>query len=84
MFVERGEGAYLFDVDGNRYLDYVLSWGPLVLGHAHPRVVEALEVALRRGTSYGAPSRLEIELAGLVREALPSIELVRFVSSVGA
>jgi glutamate-1-semialdehyde 2,1-aminomutase len=81
FFVERGEGAYLVDVDGNRYLDYVLSWGPLVLGHAHPRVVAALEAALARGTSYGAPSPLEVELAELVTEAMPSVELVRFVSS---
>jgi glutamate-1-semialdehyde 2,1-aminomutase len=81
LFVERGEGAYLVDVDGNRYVDYVLSWGPLILGHAHPRVVAALEVALRKGTSFGAPSPLELELAGLIREALPSMELVRFVSS---
>jgi glutamate-1-semialdehyde 2,1-aminomutase len=81
LFIERGEGAYLVDVDGNRYVDYVLSWGPLVLGHAHPRVVAALEAALHKGTSFGAPSRLELELAQLVRSAMPSIELVRFVSS---
>jgi glutamate-1-semialdehyde 2,1-aminomutase len=81
VFVERGEGAYLVDVDGNRYVDYVLSWGPLVLGHAHPRVVAALGDAVARGTSYGAPSPLEAELAGLVCEAVPSIELARFVSS---
>jgi glutamate-1-semialdehyde 2,1-aminomutase len=81
VFVERGEGAYLVDVDGNRYVDYVLSWGPLILGHAHPRIVAALEEAVRRGTSYGAPSPLEVELAGLVREAMPSVELVRFVNS---
>jgi glutamate-1-semialdehyde 2,1-aminomutase len=81
LFIERGEGAYLVDVDGNRYVDYVLSWGPLILGHAHPRVVAALEEAVRRGTSYGAPSPLEIELARLIQEAMPSVELVRFVSS---
>jgi glutamate-1-semialdehyde 2,1-aminomutase len=81
VFVERGEGAYLIDVDGNRYVDYVLSWGPLILGHAHPRVVGALEEAVRNGTSYGAPSPLEVELAELIREAMPSIELVRFVNS---
>ena len=81
IFVERGEGAYLVDVDGNRYLDYVLSWGPLILGHAHPRVVRALEEAVRRGTSYGAPSPLELELARLIQDAMPSVELVRFVSS---
>jgi glutamate-1-semialdehyde 2,1-aminomutase len=81
VFVERAEGAYLVDVDGNRYVDYVLSWGPLILGHAHPRVVAALEEAVRHGTSYGAPSPLELELAALIREAMPSLELVRFVSS---
>jgi glutamate-1-semialdehyde 2,1-aminomutase len=81
LFIERGEGAYLVDVDGNRYVDYVLSWGPLILGHAHPRVVAALEEAVRRGTSFGAPSPLELELARLIRDALPSVELVRFVSS---
>jgi len=81
LFIDRGEGAYLVDVDGNRYVDYVLSWGPLVLGHAHPRVVAALEAALRKGTSFGAPSPLELELAGLIRDAIPSMELVRFVSS---
>ena len=81
LFIERGEGAYLVDVDGNRYVDYVLSWGPLILGHAHPQVVEALERALRDGTSFGAPSPLELELARLIRGAMPSLELVRFVSS---
>ena len=81
LFIERGEGAYLVDVDGNRYLDYVLSWGPLILGHAHPRVVAALEEAVRRGTSYGAPSPLELDLARLIRDAMPSVELVRFVNS---
>ena len=81
LFIERGEGAYLVDVDGNRYVDYVLSWGPLILGHAHPRVVAALEDAVRHGTSYGAPSALELELARRIREAMPSLELVRFVSS---
>ena len=81
LFIERGEGAYLIDVDGNRYVDYVLSWGPLILGHAHPRVVAALEDAVLRGTSYGAPSALELELARLIRDAMPSLELVRFVNS---
>ena len=81
LFIERGEGAHLVDVDGNRYLDYVLSWGPLILGHAHPRVVAALEKAMRRGTSFGAPSPLELELARLIRDVMPSIDLVRFVSS---
>ena len=81
LFIERGEGAYLVDVDGNRYVDYVLSWGPLILGHAHPRVVAALHDAVGRGTSFGAPSPLELELARLISDALPSVEVVRFVSS---
>src|SRR5512139_3498283 len=65
-FIERGQGAYVWDADGNRYIDYVLSWGPLVMGHAHPKVVAALQDALTRGTSYGAPTRLESELAELI------------------
>jgi len=81
LFIERGEGPYLFDADGNRYIDYVLSWGPLILGHAHPRVAEALKKAVDRGTSYGAPTALETELAELVCEMVPSAEMVRFVNS---
>jgi glutamate-1-semialdehyde 2,1-aminomutase len=81
LFIDRGEGAYLYDVDGNRYIDYVLSWGPLILGHAHPRVVAALQQAVARGTSYGAPNPYEIELALLVQQLMPSIEMVRFVNS---
>jgi len=81
LFIDRGEGPYLFDVDGNRYIDYVLSWGPLILGHAHPEVVAAVQQAAERGTSYGAPSPLEIELGHLVQEMMPDIELLRFVNS---
>ncbi len=81
LFIERGKGPYLFDVDGNRFIDYVLSWGPLILGHAHPNVVDALAETLRKGTSYGAPSPLEIELARLVTDFMPNIEMVRFVNS---
>ncbi|MCI0463745.1 MAG: glutamate-1-semialdehyde 2,1-aminomutase [Gemmataceae bacterium] len=80
-FIARGEGPYLFDLDGNRYLDYVGSWGPLILGHAHPRVVSAVEEALHQGASFGAPTERETELAELVVEMVPSIEMVRFVSS---
>ncbi len=80
-FMERGEGAYLYDVDGNRYVDYVLSWGPLILGHSHPRVVEALGRAVMRGTSYGAPTGLEVELAQVIVDQMPSIEMVRLVNS---
>ncbi|MEW5957819.1 MAG: glutamate-1-semialdehyde 2,1-aminomutase [Chloroflexota bacterium] len=81
LFIDRAEGAHVWDADGNRYIDYVLSWGPLILGHAHPRVVEALQRAAKRGTSYGAPTALETELAELVCEMVPSAEQVRFVNS---
>ena len=81
LFIDKGEGAYLVDVDGNRYVDYVLSWGPLVLGHAHPAVVEALQAAVGRGTSYGAPCPQEIELAKLIMAQMPNIEMLRFVNS---
>jgi glutamate-1-semialdehyde 2,1-aminomutase len=80
-FIARGDGPYLYDLDGNQYLDYVGSWGPLILGHCHPRVVRAVEEAARRGTSFGAPTELEIQLAETVIGAVPSIEMVRFVSS---
>ncbi|MFV1859625.1 MAG: glutamate-1-semialdehyde 2,1-aminomutase [Anaerolineales bacterium] len=81
LFIDRGEGPYIYDVDGNRYIDYVLSWGPLILGHAHPAVVAALQEAIARGTSFGAPSPLEIELARLIQSFMPSLELLRFVNS---
>jgi glutamate-1-semialdehyde 2,1-aminomutase len=81
LFIDRGEGPYLIDVDGNRFVDYVLSWGPLILGHAHPEVTAALKRAVERGTSYGAPTALETELAELVSQTVPSLEMVRFVNS---
>lgn len=81
IFIDHAAGAYLVDVDGNRYIDYVLSWGPLILGHAHPQVVAALQAAVARGTSYGAPSPLENELARQVMALMPNIEMVRFVNS---
>jgi glutamate-1-semialdehyde 2,1-aminomutase len=80
-FIERGEGAYLIDADGNRYIDYVLSWGPLILGHAHPMVVAAISEQAARGTTFGAPTELESTLARLVTNLMPAVELVRFVSS---
>jgi len=80
-FIERGAGAWLYDADGVRYIDYVLSWGPLILGHAHPAVVAAVAEQAARGTSYGAPTELETELARLIAQAMPAVELVRFVSS---
>ena len=81
FFVEKGDGSRVYDVDGNVYIDYVCSWGPLILGHAHPQVVEALQKTAERGTSFGAPTELEVTLARMVIEALPSVEMVRFVSS---
>jgi glutamate-1-semialdehyde 2,1-aminomutase len=80
-FVARGEGAWLVDADGNRYVDLVLSWGPLILGHAHPEVVEAIVRAAERGTTYGAPTELELRLAERVVATFPSLDMVRFVSS---
>lgn len=81
LFVDRGEGAYLYDADGNRYLDCIGSWGPLLYGHAHPRILEAISKQLCRGTTYGAPTELEVRLAQEIVEAVPSIEKVRLVSS---
>lgn len=80
-FIERGSGAYLYDVDGNKLLDYVGSWGPHILGHRHPAVIEAIQQTLARGTSFGAPTVQESELAELVIDAVPSIEQVRMVNS---
>ncbi|HEY3313141.1 MAG TPA: glutamate-1-semialdehyde 2,1-aminomutase [Anaerolineales bacterium] len=81
LFIERGSGPFLFDVDGNRFVDYVLSWGPLIIGHAHPMVVEAIQKAAQNGTSYGAPSPLEVRLGRLVQDFMPNIEMLRFVNS---
>ncbi|MCI4626752.1 MAG: glutamate-1-semialdehyde 2,1-aminomutase [Candidatus Magnetoovum sp. WYHC-5] len=81
LFISHGLGAKIYDVDGNEYVDYVLSWGPLICGHAHPAVVNAIKEAAERGTSYGAPTAGEIELAQLITEIYPSIEKVRLVNS---
>src|SRR5215216_4036235 len=81
LFIDCGQGPYLYDVDGNRYIDYVLSWGPLITGHAHSNVVKAIQDAAVKGTSYGAPSPLEVELAKRVMEFMPNIEMIRFVNS---
>ena len=81
VVIDRGEGPYLFDVDGNRYVDYIGSWGPLILGHACPPVIEAIKTALDRGTSFGAPTEAENELAELIVTAVPSIDKVRLVNS---
>lgn len=81
FFVERAQGAWLYDVDGNRYLDYVCSWGPGILGHAHPRVVEAVQKVCARGLTFGAPTAGEVELAELINICVPDVEMVRLVSS---
>ncbi len=81
LFMQRGEGAGIFDVDGNSYIDYVMSYGPLVLGHVYPEVIEAIETTARKGTTFGAPTGLEVELADAVCEAVPSVEMVRMTNS---
>ncbi len=81
IFIDSAKGSKLYDVDGNEYIDYVLSWGPMILGHSHPRVVNALKKAAEKGTSFGAPTPLEVELATMVRRAYPSMEIMRMVNS---
>ena len=81
LFIKRGQGSRLYDEDGNEFIDYVGSWGPLILGHAHPRVVKAVKNVIGHGSSFGAPTQLETTLAKLICEAIPSIEMVRFVNS---
>jgi glutamate-1-semialdehyde 2,1-aminomutase len=81
LFIDRAEGCILTDADGNEYIDYVGSWGPLILGHRHPAVIEAIEEVLGRGTSFGAPTDLEIKLAELIMAAMPAIEMIRMVNS---
>lgn len=81
LFIDRGEGSHITDVDGNRFLDYVCSWGPGILGHAHPAVVQAVQEACQKGLTYGAPTEKEWGLAELIHEAMPSVEKVRLVSS---
>src|SRR5581483_6420 len=80
-FFARGKGALVWDVDGNEYVDYVLSWGPLIVGHAHPEVLAAVEEAARGGTSFGAPTEREVVFAEQLCKAVPSMEMVRLVSS---
>ena len=81
IVINRGSGAYLYDVDENKYIDYVLSWGPLVLGHSHPDVVNSLHEVVTKGTSYGAPTEIENKLAKLIIDKIESIEMIRFVNS---
>lgn len=81
VFIARAEGAYLYDADGRRYIDYVGSWGPMIAGHAHPEVVQAVQEAASKGLSFGAPTAIETEMAEKIRDLMPSIELVRMVNS---
>ncbi len=81
LFIVRGQGSRIFDADGNEFTDYVCSWGPLILGHSHPQVVDALKRAVERGTTFGASTELEITLAKMISAAIPSIEMIRFVNS---
>lgn len=81
MYIERGEGSRIYDIDGNSFIDYVGSWGPLIMGHAHPEVVRALQETAAKGTSFGAPTLLETQMAKLVAERVPSIDVVRMVNS---
>ena len=81
LFIDRAEGCLIVDADGNRYIDYIGSWGPMILGHRHPAVIEAVITVLERGTSFGAPTDLEVQLAQMVIDAVPSVEIVRMVNS---
>ena len=81
IFIERAKGAYMYDADGHSYIDYINSWGPMILGHAHPKVTEAIITQVEKGTSYGTPTELESEIAKLVVESVPGIDMVRFVNS---
>jgi len=80
-FIARAKGCFLWDADGKRYIDYVCSWGPMILGHSHPSVVDALRKRISKGTSYGAPTRLEVEMAEIIIDMVPSVEMVRMVNS---
>ncbi len=81
LFIKRAKGSYIYDIDNNEFIDYVASWGPMILGHAHPAVADALKACLETGTSFGAPTLIETEIAELIKEMVPSIELVRMVNS---
>ena len=81
LFITKASGSKIWDVDGNKFIDYVMSWGPLILGHAHPEVISAVKNVLKNGTSYGAPTEIEVRLAELIKKMMPSVELVRMVNS---
>ena len=81
LFIRSGKGSHFWDEDGNEYIDYVGSWGPLILGHAHPAIVQAIQESSAKGTTFGAPTRVEVELTERIQEAFPSMEMMRLVSS---
>ena len=81
LFIDRADGCLVYDADGNRFIDYIGSWGPMILGHRHPAVIDAITAVLEKGTSFGAPTDLEIQLAELVIDAVDSVEIVRMVNS---
>lgn len=81
LFISKAEGCYLWDADGTSYIDYVCSWGPMILGHSHPEVLKAIAEQMPRGTSYGAPTSVEVDMAETIIDMVPSIEMVRMVNS---
>jgi glutamate-1-semialdehyde 2,1-aminomutase len=81
LFVTQGDGAYIFDADGNRYIDLIGSWGPLILGHSHREILDTIAEAMSSGTTFGAPTEVEVRFAETLRDAVPSMEMVRAVSS---
>ncbi len=81
IFIDRAKGSKIYDVDGNEYIDYICSWGPLILGHSNEKLYEGIEETLRRGTSYGVPTEIEVKMAKLITEAYPSVDMVRMVNS---
>jgi len=81
LFIAKASGSKIWDVDGNKFIDYVMSWGPLILGHSNPEVISAVKNVLKNGTSYGAPTEIEVKMAELINKMMPSVELVRMVNS---
>ncbi|MDP4132332.1 MAG: aminotransferase class III-fold pyridoxal phosphate-dependent enzyme, partial [Bacteroidota bacterium] len=81
LFIQKAKGSYLYDADGNKYIDYIASWGPMILGHAHDQVVKAIQERAALSTSYGAPTEMEVEMAELITGMVPNVDLVRMVNS---
>ena len=81
VFMQKAKGTYLYDADGNEYVDYINSWGPMILGHSHPEVIEAIKSKVEEAISFGAPTELEVQMAELIRSMAPNVDLIRLVSS---